>query len=274
MLNTNFKARNKNRNKLTLKIHSSTWLPPIASSLIAIIVWESITSLFDIPKYVIPAPHDILKEFIFEASSLLRHGLITITEAVLGFLLGSIAGMLLGGVFAYSRTLERSFLPHIVASNTIPVVAIAPIVILWFGFGITSKVVVAAFLCFFPLCLNMLKGMKSTRQEILDIFRVYGAAEWQIFWKCRFPASLPFIFTGLKLNATYSVIGAIVAEFVGSSAGIGFAIVQAAYVLNTPRLWAAIFLSAVFGIGFFHLVGFMERILVPWSKGRSETLVS
>ena len=267
----------ENKQRITTKAvrqNPRAWLPPVASSLIILLGWEGTSYFLSVPQYVIPAPHEILLEFIFRAPSLFRHGAITLMEAILGFFIGSLAGMFLGGAFAYSKLLERSFLPHIIASNTVPVVAIAPIVILWFGFGILSKVVVAAFLCFFPLCINMLKGMKSTKQELLDIFHVYRASEWQIFWKCRFPSSLPFIFAGLKLNATYSVIGAIVAEFVGASEGIGFVIVQAAYVVNTPRIWAAMLLSAAFGVGFYLLIGLAERTLVPWNRKPSQSMLS
>jgi NitT/TauT family transport system permease protein len=144
------------------------------------------------------------------------------------------------------------------------VVAIAPILILWFGHGLASKVAVTAFLSFFPLAINTMKGLVSYDRTVMDVFHVAAATPWQRFWKMRVPSALPYVFTGLKLNVTFSVIGAIVAEFVQADRGLGFVIMTAYRSLNMPRLWAAMLASAVIGIVFFALVALAERLVIPW----------
>lgn len=258
-----YKRQDSARPKRNLSRHPA--LPAFLVFFLTVIIWEAVTLIFDIPTYVIPTPHSIALEYVSSYHLIVNHTLVTFTEAFAGFLLGSGIGGLCGLVFAHSRFLERGIFPYVIASNAIPVVAIAPIVILWFGYGIQSKILVAAFLCFFPLCVNMLRGLKSVDSLVLDVFTVYGASGWRKLWYCKFPSAIPYVFAGLKLNATYAVIGAVVSEFVGSSRGLGFAMIQASYVVDTPRLWAAMLMSAALGIAFFASIGLLERTLVPWS---------
>jgi NitT/TauT family transport system permease protein len=246
----------------------SAWLPvllpPLVTAAVVILAWEALVAAFDIPAYVVPAPHRIFAVLVKDIGSLSFHAGVTLLEAVAGSLIGSVMGAVLGVVFAYSATCARSLLPYIIAANTIPVVAIAPILILWFGHGIQSKIAVTAFLSFFPLSINMMKGLKSYDPLVMDLFHVCAATPWQRFWKMRLPSALPYVFVGLKLNVTFAVIGAIVAEFVQADKGLGFVIMTTYRLLNMPKLWAAMFVSAVIGIAFFGLVALAERLLIPW----------
>lgn len=239
-------------------------------AVVIVLAWEAIVYVLEIPTYIIPAPHRILEVLVRDSSSVSYHASITLLEAVVGFAIGSFLGAMLGIAFAYSDYCARSLLPYIVAANTIPVVAIAPILILWFGNGLQSKIAVTAFLSFFPLCLNMMKGLKSYEPLVMDLFHVIAASPWQRFWKMRLPSALPYIFVGLKLNVTFSVIGAIVAEFVQADRGLGFVIMTTYRLLNMPKLWAAMFLSAVIGIVFFGVIAFIERLVVPWHSSMRE----
>lgn len=239
-------------------------LAPVLFAVAVLLVWEICCRLLAIPPYLLPSPSRIGASIAQAPVSLLTHAGITLLEAVLGFLIGSALGAVLGAAFAEWRLLARSLLPYVVAANTIPVVAIAPILILWFGHGLASKVAVTAFLSFFPLAINTMKGLVSYDRTVMDVFHVAAATPWQRFWKMRVPSALPFIFTGLKLNVTFSVIGAIVAEFVQADRGLGFVIMTAYRSLNMPRLWAAMLASAVIGIVFFALVALVERLAIPW----------
>jgi NitT/TauT family transport system permease protein len=248
----------------------SLLVPPAAFAVFVLLSWEGMIYALKIPTYVIPAPHRIFEVLVRDFSSVTYHASITFFEAVVGFVIGSFFGAVLGVVFAYSDKCARSLLPYIVAANTIPVVAIAPILILWFGNGLQSKIAVTAFLSFFPLCINMMKGLKSYEPLVMDLFHVMAASPWQRFWKMRLPSALPYIFVGLKINVTFAVIGAIVAEFVQADRGLGFVIMTTYRLLNMPKLWAAMFLSAMIGMAFFGLIALIERLVIPWHSSMRE----
>lgn len=244
--------------------------PPLLTLALLLVAWEAGTRAFGVPVYVLPPPSEVWVAFIGNPVSLLRHTGVTATEAVAGFVIGSALGALLGTAFAYSRPLARGLLPFVIAANTIPVVAIAPILIIWFGHGMGSKIAVTTFLSFFPLALNMMKGLQSYDRTIMDVFHVAAATGPQRFLKMRLPSALPYVFVGLKLNVTFSVIGAIVAEFVQADRGLGFVIMTSYRTLAMPRLWAAMIMSALLGIVFFALVSWLERRLVPWHASAQE----
>ena len=239
-------------------------MPCLITTVIVLVAWEVAVGVTGVPAYIIPAPSRIWAALISGNASLGYHTAITAFEAVAGFVIGSAFGALLGIVFAYSPLVARSLMPYVIASNTIPVVAIAPIIMLWFGSGIGAKVAVTAFLSFFPLALNMMKGLQSYDRTVMEVFHVAAATPLQRFFKMRLPSALPYVFVGLKLNVTFSVIGAIVSEFVQSDRGLGFVIMTAYRTLNMPRLWAAMLASALLGILLFVLVAAAERWLIPW----------
>lgn len=246
--------------------------PPVAAAIVIGIAWEAITVGLAIPSYFIPSPSRIWEAFWSAPGTLLWHAGITLFEAITGCLIGSVLGALLGVAFAYSRLLARGLLPFFIAANTIPVVAIAPIIILWFGHGIEAKIAVTAFLSFFPLALNMMKGLQSYDRVVMDVFHVAAATPLQRFFRMRLPNALPYVFVGIKINVSYSVIGAIVAEFVQADRGLGFVIMTTYRTLNMPRLWAALIVSAVIGMAFFAIVTLVERLSISWhSSMRSES---
>ena len=190
-------------------------------------------------------------------------GVYTFSEAIFGFLFGALLGFALGSVFAHSRLLERGLLPYVVASQTVPILAIAPMVVIWLGASQLSVAVIAAYLTFFPVTINTLRGLGSPAPAQVELMRSYAASRWTIMWKLRFPAALPYIFTALKVSATASVVGAIIGELPsGIGAGLGRAILDFSSdysMISTPKLWASIVMAAAVGILFFVTVSLAER---------------
>lgn len=193
-------------------------------------------------------------------------GIFTLQEAVFGFVFGVIFGLLLGTVFAHSRLLERALLPYVVASQTVPILAIAPMVVIWLGASQTSVAVIAAYITFFPVTINTLRGLLSPSPIAVELMRSYAASRWTILWKLRFPAALPYIFTALKVSATSSVVGAIIGELPsGIGDGLGRAILDFSSdysLVSTPKLWASIVTAAAVGVLFFVVVSVIERIVL------------
>jgi NitT/TauT family transport system permease protein len=193
-------------------------------------------------------------------------GLYTFSEAFFGFTFGALLGFVLGTVFAHSVIMERSLLPYVVASQTVPILAIAPMVVIWLGASQTSVSVIAAYLTFFPVTINTLRGLQSPKATQVDLLRSYAASNWTILWKLRVPAALPYIFTALKISATASVVGAIIGELPsGIGDGLGRAILDFSSdysLISTPKLWAAIVMAAFVGIIFFVAVSLVERLVL------------
>ena len=190
-------------------------------------------------------------------------GIYTFSEAIFGFAFGAALGLVLGAIFAHSRLMERGLLPYVVASQTVPILAIAPMVVIWLGAGQLSVAVIAAYLTFFPVTINTLRGLQSPAAEQVELMRSYAAGRWTILWKLRLPAALPFVFTALKVSATASVVGAIIGELPsGIGDGLGRAILDFSSdysLVSTPKLWASIVMAATVGILFFVTVTLAER---------------
>jgi NitT/TauT family transport system permease protein len=237
-------------------------------------VWEGAKALFALPAYQLPHLHEILGDFLREGAGGQRFAWImaanagyTALESLVGFALGGVAGLVLAVVSAHSRLLERGLLPYVIASQTVPILAIAPMVVLWLGTSWISKAVIAAYLTFFPVTINMLRGLRAVDPDALTLMRALAATPRQVFVRLRFPAALPYLFTALRISATVSVIGAIVGELpVGSQWGMGVVIINAAQYYNwrPANLWAAILVSALIGIAFYHAVAAVERRIVRW----------
>jgi NitT/TauT family transport system permease protein len=242
------------------------------------LLWEGTKLVFALPGYQLPHLHEIAADFLREGAGgqrwvwiMAQNAGYTALESLIGFALGGITGLVLAVGFAHSRWLERGLLPYVVASQTVPILAIAPMVVVWLGTSWFSKAVIAAYLTFFPVAVNMSRGLRAIDADALALMRALAASSRQIFFKLRFPASLPYLFTALRISATASVIGAIVGELpVGSRFGMGVVIINAAQYYNwrPANLWAAILVSAVIGIVFYHAVAAVERRVV----GRSRTV--
>jgi NitT/TauT family transport system permease protein len=191
-------------------------------------------------------------------------------EAALGFLLGTVIGISLAAVFVHSRLMERAFVPYVIASQTIPIVALAPMIVFAFGQDVTSVVIIATYLTFFPVTIAMIRGLRSPDPRALELMRSYAASRWSVFWKLRMPASMPYLFTALKIAATASIVGAIVGEGPGGIPdGLGRAIINFnnQYITGPEKLWAAILVCAILGVAFFGLIRLTELLAL---RGRAQ----
>jgi len=242
---------------------------PIVLLLILLAAWEGAVRLFDLPRYILPAPSRIAASFVSHFPSLLHHASVTLAEIVLGLLLGGLGGFALAvGVF-YSPILERALYPLIIASQMIPVFAIAPLLIVWMGYGLWPKATVAALIGFFPVVVNASDGLRAPNEESVELFRLLGATRWQIFRKLRFPASLPTLFAGLKVAVTLSVVGATIGEWVGAHRGLGYLMLQSNALLRVDLVFAAILMLSILGLLLFGGLRIIERRVLRWRRSSS-----
>jgi putative hydroxymethylpyrimidine transport system permease protein len=241
-----------------------TWLIPFGILVTLVVAWELWVQLSDVPKWQLPAPSAIAKELVSSSSLLWDHTLVTLQEIVFGFLAALIAGLVLAGGIAYSRVLERSVYPIVIASQTVPIIAIAPLLLIWVGYGLTPKIIIVALICFYPIAVNTVDGLKATDPDMVNMLRTLGASRWQIFTKLQIPTALPFMFSGIKIGVSVSVIAAVIGEWVGSSEGLGYLITYSQPLFLTARVFAAIVVLSVMGIGLFVLAVVAERMMMPW----------
>lgn len=238
--------------------------PALIVAIIVLGIWYAAANFWGLPKYILPSPDLIAQEAIENPDSLLRNGWVTFVEAAVGFAIGVVAAVFVALVLDSWRFLEKGMSPYLVIGLNVPIVAIAPAVIIWFGFGMASKVVVAAILTFFPVAIYTLKGLKAADRREVDLFNVLSASRFQELLKLRMPSSLPFFFAALRVASAASVLAAVVAEFIQANAGIGYLILTAAYTNDTPRIWAAVAVSATIALIFYGIVTFVERKTIPW----------
>lgn len=236
--------------------------------LLTIGIWKGLTSLFHIPSFLLPPPEDVFFEYISLLMNglLLKHTYVTLYETITGFLAGAAIGMLLGYPLAKSRKLERILSPYIVAAQTAPKIALAPLIVIWLGFGLSSKFFLVALIVFFPIFVNMITGMRSVDMNLLELMKSTGASKFDIFKKIEMPSSLPMLFAGFKTGITLAVIGAVVGEFVGANAGLGYLTIYAAGLMDTTQVFVAILQLTVLGIVLYALVSFIGKKLMPWHE--------
>jgi ABC-type nitrate/sulfonate/bicarbonate transport system permease component len=236
--------------------------------LLALIIggWETATHVFGIHPVVLPAPSLIGRTIAADWSLLVSNMLFTLWEVLLGFGIGFAVGLILAILIVYSPALERALYPLVVASQTIPVFAIAPLLVIWFGFGIWPKVLIAALIVFFPICVNEVEGLRSAEPEMIDLLRSLSASRWHIFRLVEFPASIPYLLAGTQVGIAYSVIGAVIGEWVGSNRGIGELMLSANAMIRTDRVFAAIVVLSVVALSLFVGVALISRLLMPWKR--------
>lgn len=249
-------------------------VPAMIAVALIVFVWENFNVWFNQPDYILPPLHQILYAAYDRAlDKFLPNAWVTLQEIILGFSYGAGIGFVLGTAVFHSRTLRQAILPLIISTQAIPTIAIAPILIIWFGFGMAPKVIVAAIIVFFPVFVNVFAGLASIDRDTISLMDSLGASKWQIFWKVRFPGSAPYIFTGLKISATIAPIGAIVGEWVGAHEGLGPVIIAANAAFKTAETFAAIFYLATIAVTLFLAVTFIERWVIPWHFLKSEKSV-
>ncbi len=241
--------------------------PPVIAAAGMLALWQLIVSGFGVPGYIAPSPVQVLRVFFEQGEVLWINFWPTLLEAMAGFALGNSIAVVLAVWFVHNRLAERAFYPIAVFINTIPIIAIAPILMLMLGNGYAPKIVIAALICFFPTLVNMVRGLKAVSPQMLELMRVLSASDREILWKIRLQSSLPFLFAALKIASTTCVIGAIVGEWIGSNYGLGSLIIEATYNFRAPLLYATVILGAGLAVAFFVTTTLLERRILKWKPG-------
>jgi putative hydroxymethylpyrimidine transport system permease protein len=238
--------------------------------LLALLVagWEAVARAGWVEDYLLPAPSEVARALVEDRDVLLPDAWITAQEVLLGFGLALAAGLAVAVALHLSPLLRRSLYPLVVASQAVPVIVIAPILVIWFGFGMGPKLIVIALICFFPIAVNTLDGLRAVDRDQARMLRTLGAGRWDTFRRLELPSALPFVFSGAKVAVAVAVIGAVFAELVGSDAGLGHAIQVGTAQLLTARVFAAVVLLAAMAIALFALLSALERRAVPWAHDR------
>ena len=242
--------------------------PAILSIVVALVVWQILVQVTGLPRFILPSPMDVWVRFLkaFNDGSLIYHTGITLTEIVLGLLAGGIFATLLGYALAKSRALEKILAPYLVASQAIPVIAIAPLLVIWLGDGILSKVVICALIVFFPVLINTIVGVRAVPTALYDLMYSIRATRWQILLKLEIPASLPVLLGGLRIGATLSVIGAIVGELVDAQEGLGFLLQLGDFQYDTSMVFVAVFTLIALALSMYGVVTLLEKKFLRWQK--------
>jgi NitT/TauT family transport system permease protein len=242
------------------------WLLPVGTILALFLIWEAAVRVFKVPVYLLPAPSQILGAAYFQRDYLFKNAMATSYAILLGFGAAVLVGIPIAAAMTYSGRFSRAIYPVLLTVQVLPKVALAPLFIVWFGFGLMPKVVMTFLIAFFPIVIDSLAGLASVRLESLMLLRSMGASRWQAFWKVRMPIALPHVFSGLKIGMTFAVVGAIVAEFVASDSGLGFVLVDARANLDMVLVFAAILWLIALGFVFYVAVELAERLFVQKTR--------
>lgn len=242
---------------------------PAAFTVVLFALWWLLTSVTSsLPTYLVPSPGATWAAFADHIGYFGNNTWVTLVETLIGFLIAVGVGELVAVAMIYSTSFERTLYPLVLFAQVIPKIAIAPLFVVWLGFGMAPKIVVAVLMAFFPIVISGLAGLKSVDPEILELTSTMGANPLKVFAKVRFPASLPQLFSGLKVAATLAVTGAVVGEFVGSNSGLGYVILQANGNIDTASLFVALIIMSILGVALFALLQVVERFVIPWHASR------
>ncbi|NUT29086.1 MAG: ABC transporter permease [Streptomyces sp.] len=255
------------RPRVDLKERPELLLVP-AVFVTVVLTWEFAVPALGVDDYVLPRPSQILLALRTLLSDPLfwGHLRVTVLESLYGFLLGVGAAVVLGTVIAQVRLVERALMPYVVAFQTVPKVALAPLFVVWFGFGMTSKVVMAAVISFFPMLVNVIEGLRSADADRIQMLTVFGASRFQVFRMVRLPSALPFVFAGLDIGIVFSILGAVVGEFIGAKEGLGYLLLQTNYNFDIAAMFAVLAVLSVLGLIAHFIIRFAQRRLVFWSE--------
>jgi NitT/TauT family transport system permease protein len=249
------------------RLLAELWRPAVFVALLGFLWWLS-TNQGWVPPFILPSPQDTWSTAVTNASYLAEHTWVTTIETAIGFAIAFLIGELVAVLMIYSKSVEKTMYPLILFAQVIPKIAIAPLFVVWLGFGMEPKIVVAVLMAFFPIVISGMAGLKSVDPEILELTSTMGANPFKTFMKVRFPASLPQLFSGLKVAATLAVTGAVVGEFVGANEGLGYVILQANGNIDTAMLFAALIIMSLMGVLLFALIQVAEWFLIPWHSSR------
>jgi NitT/TauT family transport system permease protein len=235
-----------------------------------VVIWQVLARYFEVPKFLLPAPSDVAELMVAEWGLIQMHSLATIGSIVSGYLAAVIFALVVSAMMIRWPLVERLIMPIFVGLQSVPKIAIAPLILVWVGAGIGSKIAVVASIAFFPIVINTMVGFKEVDRGLADVFRSVDASERQMFFSLRLPYAMPYIFAGLRIATTLAVLGAIVAEWLAASNGLGYLVLSGSFNFNTARSFAAIIALAVIGTSFFALMSWIER-MISWKRDGSDS---
>jgi NitT/TauT family transport system permease protein len=247
------------------RIWTNTALPVIGAVL-AVLLWWALTAAFHVDPFYVPSPPDVVDSFLKTPEYLLRETWVTVQRVLIGFAIAVVLGLVIAVVLAASRTVERMTMPLLAAVNAVPKVALAPLLLVWMGFGNSPKIVMVVLVSFFPVIVSTMAGLSSTPADLHELARSLSASWWQTFVKVRLSWSLPQVFVGLKVATPLAIIGAVIGEVVNPDRGLGSVISSSGASSDTPMAFAALVLLAITGVVLFYLMALLERISVPWAR--------
>ncbi len=253
---------------------TSQWARPFLLILVLLVLWDISIRVFAIPAYLVPAPLEVVVQLWREWPMLLSQAIPTTWATLGGFALSVVVGVPIAMLIAYSPLVESFVYPLLVFSQSIPKVAVAPLFVVWFGFGIIPKVIAAFLLGFFPVVVSTVMGFKSIEHDMVDLARSMGSSRWQMFFKISLPQALPAMFSGMKVSITLAVVGAVVGEFVGSNSGIGYVLQKANGNFDLPLMFAALVILSMIGVILFVLLDVIERMMIPWHASHRQEFMA
>jgi NitT/TauT family transport system permease protein len=259
----------------TIPFHRRPWGRRILVTgflVLVLLAWEAGIHVFGVSPLIFPGPRDVLRSLyqVLASGEILPHLGVTLHEILMGFAIGAAAGFVLGAAIGQSALLETVLYPYVVAFQTMPKVAIAPLFVVWFGFGATSKIVITATIVFFPVLANTIVGLRSAPRDQVDLMQAFTASRWQVFRMVRLPHALPFVFAGLDIGIVLAVIGAIVGEFVGAEAGLGYLILQRNFSMDTAGVFAILIVLSLVGIVLHGVMRFIARKAIFWAETHAD----
>jgi ABC-type nitrate/sulfonate/bicarbonate transport system permease component len=239
---------------------------PYAAAFILFLIWEGTVRLNHLPAYILPGPVQILKTLSASFPLLLKHTVSTLEEALLGFGLAIIISFVTAFILNYFSWLNKALYPLLIVSQTIPIITLAPLFLIWFGWGILPKVLVVILVCFFPIVINLLQGLNSVDPDLIDLFRSMGASRAAIFKMVKLPMALPSFFSGIKISASYSIMAAVIGEWLGAQQGLGYFMTIAQKSFRVDRVMAAVMVIAILSLFIVKIIEIGEWLLIPWSR--------
>lgn len=240
-------------------------IAPIVFILILLIIWEFIVNVGGIEKYILPAPTDVIKVLIKDFRTMIPHISATLYEGMVGFLIAIVLSIILAVIMDMVPLIKRSLYPVLVISQTIPTVALAPLFIIWFGFGALPKIIVVVIVCFFPIVISIVDGLEGVDKDLINHFKLMGASKLNVFLHLKLPYGMINFFSGMRIAATYSIMGAVIGEWLGGDKGLGVYMTRARSAYALDKMFASIVIIVAISMGIFLLVSFMEKVFTPWN---------
>lgn len=243
-------------------------LAPIIFVVLLLIIWQVVVTAGGIQKYIMPAPTDVIKVLVTEFKTMMPHILATLYEGMVGFLIAIVLSIILAIIMDRFSLVKKALYPVLVISQTIPTVALAPLFIIWFGFGALPKIIVVVIVCFFPIVISIVDGLEGVDKDLINHFKLMGASKLKVFLHLKLPYGMINFFSGMRIAATYSIMGAVIGEWLGGDKGLGVYMTRARSAYALDKMFAAIVIIVVISMAIFLLVSLMEKVFTPWNNER------